>query len=79
MAASGFAGLLEGFEAGEVRIDVDLDQVGRQILGLPIDLVADARLVLTDELVREALRRAKAKNRGGLGDGSPDPEYRRGG
>ena len=68
-----FRGLLEGFEAGEVRIDVDLDQVGRQVLGLPIDTIADARLVLTDELVREALRRAKSKNRTGLGDGSPDP------
>lgn len=68
-----FRGVLEGFEAGEVRLDVELDQAGRQVLGLPIDLVADARLVLTDELIREALRRAKGKNRGGLGDGSPDP------
>ena len=68
-----FRGVLEGFEAGEVRLDVELDQVGRQVLGLPIDLVADARLVLTDELIREALRRAKSKSRGGLGDGSPDP------
>lgn len=69
-----FRGLLEGFEAGEVRIDVDLDQVGRQTLGLPLDLIADARLVLTDELVREALRRAKERNKGGIGDGTPDPD-----
>jgi len=54
-----FRGTLEGFEDGEVRIAVDLDQVGRTVLGLPIGLVGDAKLVLTDELIREALRRAK--------------------
>ena len=32
---------------------------------LPIDIIAEARLVLTDELIRETLRRAKkAKNAG---------------
>ena len=30
-----------------------------QVVGLPIRLVGEARLVLTDELIREALRRAK--------------------
>lgn len=61
-----FRGVLEGFEGEEVRIEVDLDPLGRQVIGLPIGLVAEARLVLTDELVREALRRAKhaAKNGG---------------
>ncbi len=54
-----FRGTLEGFEDGEVRIAVDLDQVGRTVLGLPIGLVGEAKLVLTDELIREALRRAK--------------------
>jgi len=62
-----FRGTLEGVEGEEVRIEVELDQLGRQVIGLPIRLVAEARLVLTDELVREALRRAKkaAKNGGG--------------
>ena len=54
-----FRGMLEGVEGEEVRIEVELDQVGRQVIGLPIRLVAEARLVLTDELIREALRRAK--------------------
>ena len=44
---------------GEVRIEADLGQAGRQVIGLPIGLIGEARLVLTDELIREALRRAK--------------------
>jgi ribosome maturation factor RimP len=54
-----FRGTLEGVEGEEVRIEVEFDQLGRQVIGLPIRLVAEARLVLTDELIREALRRAK--------------------
>jgi len=54
-----FRGMLEGFEDGEIRLEVDLDQVGKHVIGLPVGLIADARLVLTDELIREALRRAK--------------------
>lgn len=54
-----FRGVLEGFDEGEVRIEVDIPGQGRQVLGLPIALVAEAKLVLTDELVRESLRRAK--------------------
>jgi ribosome maturation factor RimP len=54
-----FRGMLEGVEGDEVRIAVELDELGRQVLGLPIRLVGEARLVLTDELIREALRRAK--------------------
>lgn len=61
-----FRGTLEGFEDGEVRIEVDLDQVGPTILGLPVDMIGEAKLVLNDELIREALRRSKAslKERG---------------
>lgn len=54
-----FSGILEGFENGEVRLEVDLDQIGIQVIGLPVDLIAEARLVLTDDLVRESLRRSK--------------------
>jgi ribosome maturation factor RimP len=60
-----FRGTLEGFEGGEVRIEVDLDDAGRQVIGLPVGLVAEAKLVLTDELIREALRRAKKSNANG--------------
>jgi ribosome maturation factor RimP len=41
-----FRGVLEGIE-------------GDEVIGLPLGLVGEARLVLTDELIREALRRAK--------------------
>ena len=67
-----FRGTIEGFEGGEARLEVDLDQVGRTVLGFAIDSIAEARLVLTDELVREALRRQRRKGTG-LGDGSPAP------
>ena len=56
--------MLEGIEGDEVRIEVELDQLGRQVIGLPIGLIGEARLVLTDELIREALRRAKKGNTG---------------
>lgn len=70
-----FRGTLEGFEDGEVRMVCDLDQQGRQNLGFPVSLVADAKLVLTDELIREALSRAKKLSKGGaLSDGSDAPD-----
>jgi ribosome maturation factor RimP len=65
-----FRGLLEGVEGDEVRIEVELEGLGRQVLGLPIRLIGEARLVLTDELIREALRRAK---KGEGKDGSEQP------
>jgi ribosome maturation factor RimP len=54
-----FRGMLEGVEGDEVRIEVEIDQIGRQVVGLPIGLIAEARLMLTDELIRETLRRTK--------------------
>jgi ribosome maturation factor RimP len=70
-----FRGRLEGFEEGEVRIEADLGEDGHKLIGLPLGLVAGARLVLTDELVREALTRAKQQGKSGLGDGSEaDPD-----
>jgi len=38
---------------------VDTEEQGRQVVGLPIRLIAEARLLLTDALIRETLRRAK--------------------
>lgn len=65
-----FKGVLEGFEDGEVRIVTDLGPLGMQHLGVPVALVADAKLVLTDELIREALSRAKARHANSPGDGA---------
>lgn len=68
-----FKGTLEGFEpdadGGEIRIACDLPEIGRQVLGLPARLVKDAKLTLTDELIREALTRAKNAKRGRPADG----------
>lgn len=56
-----FRGILEGYEDGEVRILVSLDEKSEpQVIGLPVDLVHDAKLVLTDELIRASLTKAKA-------------------
>jgi ribosome maturation factor RimP len=69
-----FRGTLEGFEDGEIRIDVDLGEAGRQVIGLPIGLVGEAKLVLTEDLIREALRRAKKGNENGpAGDAESAP------
>ncbi|MEL6292330.1 MAG: ribosome maturation factor RimP, partial [Pseudomonadota bacterium] len=40
-------------------IEVDLGAEGVQVLGLPFEFIHEARLILTDELIRESLRRAK--------------------
>ena len=67
-----FRGQLEGFADDEVLIEVNLDQIGTKVLGLPVRLIAEAHLVMTDDLVRESLRRAKKemKTAGDVGDGS---------
>jgi ribosome maturation factor RimP len=69
-----FRGMIEGFENGEARVVVDLEQQGQVVIGLPVDLIAEAKLVLTDELIRESLRRAKKKGKGALTDGSVAPD-----
>ncbi len=69
-----FRGVLEGFEDGEVRLVADLDQQGRQHLGFPIALVGEAKLVLTDELIREALTRAKRLGKQSASDGADAPD-----
>lgn len=68
-----FKGVLDGYDAangGEIRIACDLPEVGTQVLGVPARLVKDARLVLTDDLIREALTRAKNAKSGRPGDGA---------
>lgn len=70
-----FQGRLEGFEDGEIRLEVDLDKTGKTSIGLPVALVAEARLVLDDELIREALTRAKKQGRTGFADGSEPGDF----
>lgn len=53
-----FRGEIEGFEDGEIRLEVELaGNEGRQVIGLPTDLVAEAKLVMTDALIKAALAR----------------------
>lgn len=51
-----FRGEIEGFEDGELRLKVVLDPKAEpQVIGLPLGLIAGARLVMTEELIRAAL------------------------
>lgn len=55
-----FRGVIEGFHDGEARIEVDLGkEQGVKLIGLPVGMIAEAKLVLTDALVRESLQRTK--------------------
>ena len=75
-----FRGTIEGYAEGELRLEVDLDQIGIHVIGLPLGLIGEARLVLTDDLVRESLRRNKAAARTAgtevdeIDDAGPDNE-----
>ncbi|MFV0368416.1 MAG: ribosome maturation factor RimP [Hyphomicrobiaceae bacterium] len=60
-----YRGTLEGFADGEVRMEVELGDAGSAVVGFPVGLIASAKLVLTDQLVREALARAKQKAKPG--------------
>lgn len=65
-----FRGVIRGLNGSEVRLDAPADEGGPE-LALPIDNIAAARLVLTDELIRDTLRRAKqAKANAAVADGA---------
>ncbi|MGY3438585.1 MULTISPECIES: ribosome maturation factor RimP [unclassified Marinovum] len=57
-----FKGMLAGIEGNEVLINVDGEGEAENTvtLGLNFDWLSDAKLVLTDELIREMLRQRKA-------------------
>ena len=70
-----FRGVIEGLAEGEARIACEIEGEGEVVIGLPLALISEAKLVLTDDLVREALRRAKQAREGksdpeALGDGA---------
>jgi ribosome maturation factor RimP len=54
-----FRGILQGIEDGEVLIEVEVEGQGRVTIGLNFDWLADAKLVLTDDLIRDMLRARK--------------------
>ena len=67
-----FRGIIDGFENDEVRVECDLDQVGKQVLGFPMAIIGEAKLVLSDDLIRETLRRAKKLKERGVLAGSDE-------
>lgn len=67
----GFVLGAEGASAKLKRTDAGADEPAEVLL--PIEEIAEARLVLTDDLIREALRRAKAAGRA-MDDGDEDDE-----
>jgi ribosome maturation factor RimP len=64
-----FRGRLEGFEDGEVRLFIEPQEKGGDevLIGLAVDAIGDAKLVMTDELLAAASQRAKS---GEVGDGA---------
>ncbi|TCM82053.1 ribosome maturation factor RimP [Rhodovulum steppense] len=55
-----FKGVLAGVENDEVLIEIDGPDGQPVTIGLEYDWLSDAKLVLTDELIREMLRARKA-------------------
>lgn len=54
-----FKGEIAGTEGDEVLVNIDTGKDGVQTIGLRFDWLTDAKLVLTDELIREMLRQRK--------------------
>lgn len=54
-----FKGEIAGTEGDEVLVNIDTGKDGIQTIGLRFDWLTDAKLVLTDELIREMLRQRK--------------------
>jgi ribosome maturation factor RimP len=54
-----FKGTLQGVEGDEVLIEIE-EPGGAVTIGLQFDWLADAKLILTDELITEMLRQRKA-------------------
>lgn len=73
-----FRGILVGVEGDAVRIRLE-EKAGKagepaEFL-LPIEDMADAKLVLTDDLIAEALRKGKAAEREARGEAEPNRDY----
>jgi len=75
-----FRGLIRGVEGEAVVLELpDVKEGEERLVRLPLASLGDARLVLTDELIRESLRRGSAasaedEDGGESDDGSEDDE-----
>jgi ribosome maturation factor RimP len=70
-----FRGVLAGVEGDAARIRMEDDPQGAAEVLLRFDDMADAKLVLTDDLIAAALRRGKSEERAARGRGDPRPRY----
>ncbi|HAC59136.1 ribosome maturation factor RimP [Parvibaculum sp.] len=53
-----FRGTLQGVEGGEVLVECDIEGYSEpQVLGLPFEKLSEAKLVMSDDLIRESLKR----------------------
>ena len=68
-----FRGILEGYEDGEARLRIELkDYDEPQVVGLPVALIGEAKLVMTDSLLKLAQSANAASD--AAGDEGPDGE-----
>jgi ribosome maturation factor RimP len=64
-----FRGIVDGFENGEARLKVEVPGESEpQVIGLPGALIQEAKLVLTDELIRASLAGKSPSGKGGVQD-----------
>ncbi|MEZ5908190.1 MAG: ribosome maturation factor RimP [Hyphomicrobiaceae bacterium] len=70
-----FRGRLEGFADGEVRIEIEMAGSAEPVLiGLPMARIGEAKLVMTDELIKAALKgRAESDETDGAGPTAETP------
>ena len=53
-----FRGLLQGVEDGEILVESDVEGFSEpQVLGLPFQKLSEAKLMMSDDLIRESLKR----------------------
>lgn len=68
-----FRGRLAGVDNDAVVLEVDQPGYGDEpVVHVPLEMIAEARLVLTDDLIRDALRKDKAAREGRLPEGEDD-------
>jgi ribosome maturation factor RimP len=70
-----FRGVLAGVEGDAARLRVEDGSEGTADVLLRFDDMADAKLVLTDDLIAAALRRGKSEERAAPGRGGSRPRY----
>jgi len=61
-----FRGIIEGFEDGEVRLEIQIKGYDEaQIIGLPFRSIHDAKLIMNDALLKSAQPKTQSENQGG--------------